>query len=671
MTLDTPFWSPVKAALVAALLAVAVHANTLGNQFAYDDVHIIVENQGIQQLETLPGALTVPYWPGRYGEQLGLWRPTTTLALGLQYAVAGEEPLLYHAVNVLAHGVVTALVVLLLAALLPVPAALAGGLLFAVHPVHVEAVANVIGIAEILSTGFFLAACLVHVRGPDRSGWGRALAVGGLYLLAFGAKESAVTLPGVILLLDAARRRLGLRELGDYLRDRWRVYLVMLGVAALLLGARLHILGSVASPFGPLGADLLQEIPRIWTLAEIWSHYVRLMVFPLDLSADYSPNVIPISLGWNAANAVGAILALAILVGSLVAWRRGRLEPGRPSARAAAFGVVWFLVTISPVSNVFFLAGVLLAERTLYLPSVGIVAAMGWLVVRLARERPRLARVGLVLVVLLMGARTWERNPTWRDNITVFRTMIDDYPHSGRSQWVLGDLFFQQGRTSQGLLTYRAAIGILGPHYQLITEIAKKLIAAEYYDAAEHLLEHSWRNDPDFPVAPGLIAVIRSEQGDAEGTELWARRSLEIDADDPVRHHLLAWALTEQGRWQEAAEARRRAIAGGEGDYWQQWVSLAQLEANAGDTAAARLALDSARTKALSGPGSDQVDGLYIELLGDTAAARAGGAPRVTPGPATPGVLEEPGAGLPGLAPSPDPSLDPGPEDGDAGPVDR
>lgn len=633
MTFESPLRSPRAAAVLVAVLAALVYANSTGNEFAYDDVHIIVENPGIHQLDGLPHALTVPYWPGRYGEQLGLWRPTTTLLLGLQYAVAGQNPLLYHVVNVVGHAVVSALVVLLLVELLAAPAAFAGGLLFAVHPVHVEAVANVIGVAEIASTIFFLLACLLHLRGPERSGWGRALAVGGLYLLAFGAKESAVTLPGVIFLLDAARRRLGFGELAGYLRDRWRVYLVMLVAAVALLVVRFRILGSIANPFGPLGADLLQEIPRIWTLAEIWSNYVRLMVFPMDLSADYSPNVIPVSLGWNAANLVGLVLALVVLAGSLVAWRRGRLGKGSLSARAAGFGVVWFMITISPVSNVFFLTGVLLAERTLYLPSVGIVAALGWLVVRLSRDRPRGAWVGLVLVVLLMGARTWERNPTWHDNLTVFGTLIEDYPHSGRSQWVLGDLFFQQGRASQGLMSYRAAIDILGPHYQLITEISKKLMAAEYYDAAERLLEYSYRNDPEFPVAPGLIAVIRSEQGDAEGTERWARISLAIDEEDPVRHHLLAWALTEQGRWAEAAAARRQTIDEGEGAYWQQWVSLAQLQANAGDTAGAREALDSARTKAVSTPGGAQVDQLYIDLLGDTAAARAGGATD-SPGPA-------------------------------------
>jgi tetratricopeptide (TPR) repeat protein len=604
--------------LLSVLLAAAFSANSLSNDFAYDDVHIISENTAIQSLETLPGALVAPYWPGRFGKQLGLWRPSTTLLLGLEWAVAGPDPLLYHLVNVLAHMAATALVVLVLVELMSLPAALVAGLVFAVHPVHSEAVANVIGIAEILPAVLFLLACLVHLRGPDRTSWGRALGVGLLYGVAFGGKESAVTLPGVIFLLDAARQRLAFSDLRAYLADRWKAYFVLAVVGGGLLIARFQILGSIANPFGPLGADLLKEIPRIWTLGEVWSHYVRLLVLPLDLSSDYSPDVIPISIGWHAANLVGLFLALGILVGALAAWRRPAMARGTDTARAAGFGVVWFLVTVSPLSNVLFLSGVLLAERTLYLPSVGFVAALGWLVVRVAGERRVVAVVGLAGLLTFMGWKTWTRNPTWQDNITVFGTLIDDYPYSGRSQWVLGDLFFQKGQPSQGLVSYRAAINILGPHYQLITEISKKLIGAEYYEAAERLLQFSWREYPEFSVAPGLLAVIYSEWGMPEETEKYCRIALAVDGDDAVREHLLAWALAEQGRWHEAAEAREAAIALGEGDYWQQWVSLAYLKAYAGDTLAAREALDSARARAGAPMAVQQVDSLARELRAGT-----------------------------------------------------
>ncbi len=613
---ESPFRSPRSAAVIAGALAALAYANSILNGFAYDDLNIITKNPAIQSLTTLPGAILKPYWPGEFAKQLGLWRPFTTLYLGLQYAVSGQNPTLYHVVNVLAHAGVTVLVVLLLAELMSTASAFLAGLVFAIHPVHVEAVANVVGISEMGSAFFFLLACLVHVRGPDRTRWPRAALIGVLYVVAFGVKEGAVTLPGVLFLLDAVRRPIGFRDLKAYLGDRWRVYVTTAVGAAAMLVARFQVLGTIAHPFGPLGAQLLRQIPRIWTLATVWSHWVRLWVFPLDLSADYSPNVIPISLGWNAVNVAGAALALSILTISLILWRRAAMRRGQDTARTAAFGVVWFMITISPVANVFFLCGVLLAERTLYLPSVGLAAATGWLFVRYARVRPRLTPAVFVLCLGLLGWRTWTRTPTWKTNNTVFETMIRDHPESGRSQWVLGDLFMSQGRVRQALVAYRAAIAILGTHYSLVTSIARKLMALKDYKAAEVLLEVAWKERPDLPSAPGDLAVIASEQGDAKATERYCKIVIGLGNESAVYFHLLAWAYATQGEWKLAARARKEAIARGQGDYWQQWESLAYLEWHDGDTTAARVAFDSAVARARGRPALTRIDSLEKALLG-------------------------------------------------------
>lgn len=582
------------AVAVVAVVATLVFANSLPNRFAYDDQHIILVNQDIHSLATLPGALVRPYWPGDYGRELGLWRPVTTALLGVQYVIGGGAPWLFHTVNVLAHASASVLAFLLLLELIPYAAALAAGLLFAVHPVHVEAVANVIGIAEIVSAVALLAACLVHVRSGDRSGWRSALAIGALYLVGFGAKESAVTLPGLVFLLDAARGRLGFSDVPAYLRARWRAYLVMALVAAAMLAARLQILGSIAHPFAPIGADLLTEIPRIWTLGEIWTHYVRLWVFPLDLSSDYSPDVLPVSTSWHATNTLGAVLVLVLLVATWVAWRRPALTPERASARAAGFGALWFMVAISPVSNTLFLSGVLLAERTLYLPSVGLAAATGWLVVRLYRDRPKVVPILFAVALAAAALRSWTRSPTWYDNPTMLATLIEEHPQSGRSQWILGDALLRQGRTSEALRSYRFAIGILGTHYQLLTEISKQLLEFGHYDVAESLLVFAVENNPEFPLGWGLLALIRAENGDAIATERYARASLERWPNDPTRRHLLTWALSAQGRSDEARDEHARALGQGIVRIWPHYVHEAYEAQARGDSASVGAALDSA-----------------------------------------------------------------------------
>jgi len=162
--LGSPLRDSRSAALLVGILAALVFANSLANEYAYDDRHIIVDNTAIHSLETLPGSLVTPYWPTAYGRELGLWRPVTTGAFGVQWMLGGGSPLLFHLVNVLGHAAASVLVLVLLAHLMSLPAALAAGLLFAVHPVHVEAVANVVGFSEVFSTAALLAACLVHVR---------------------------------------------------------------------------------------------------------------------------------------------------------------------------------------------------------------------------------------------------------------------------------------------------------------------------------------------------------------------------------------------------------------------------------------------------------------------------------------------------------------------------
>ncbi|MFH1765353.1 MAG: hypothetical protein ABIF09_14280, partial [Gemmatimonadota bacterium] len=254
---DSPFRTLRTAAVLCWALAIAVFFNAPGNEFAYDDNFIVLENAGIQSLETLPQALVEPYWPGRYGPGLGLWRPVATAVLGAEWALFDGNPVGFHVVNLLLHSGVTVLVVLLLGELLPVAGAFMGGALFAVHPVHVEAVANVVGVAEILSAFFFLWACLLILRARNAMGSGRLLAFLFLYVMAFLTKESAITLLGVVLLLDSSKYDLGLKELGSYLTRRWVLYSGMLVAAGLLTLGRFLVLGGLAEPYAPLGASIL------------------------------------------------------------------------------------------------------------------------------------------------------------------------------------------------------------------------------------------------------------------------------------------------------------------------------------------------------------------------------------------------------------------------------
>lgn len=614
----SPFRSLRVSLAVVGVLAAAVNVNTLLNDFAYDDRPIIVDNEGLQDLRTLPGTLVEPYWPNEYGRELGLWRPVTTALFGLQWAVWGERPMPFHLLNVLLNVAVAMLGVVVLAELVPLGTAFVAGVIFAVHPVHVEAVANVVGQAELFSTLVFLLACFVFLRARETLGVKDTLVILGLFALAFLTKESAVTLPGVLFLLDVVRRDRPAQRALSYFRSRAALYGGMVLVAGLVLYGRLLVLGSVANPFGPLGAALLEHrVPRIWTVASTWPHYFRLLFFPADLSVDYSPAVIPLSYGWDATNLLGVALVFSTLAVALALARQPTLTPDRSTARTLTFGILWFVITISPVSNVVFLSGVLLAERTFYLPSLGFAVAVAWTARALYRDRPRLAVAGVVVAVILMGGRTFTRNAAWRDNITVFDTLLAEHPESGRARWLLGDAQFMVGDTVEALKAYSAAISMLNGAYPLLVEVGRRLVNAGDTRTATVLLEQAWGDRPTRGVAPRLLAQIYLDQGRFEEAERAARVAVAFsDGEDGVSNHLLAEALAGLERWPEYVEARLKTIRSGEGDRWMQWVWLAVGYAAAGDTAQALIALDSARTREVPEVGVRQIDSLGASYLG-------------------------------------------------------
>lgn len=526
--------------LVAAAVGVAAvvaSANSLGNDFAYDDLLVVERNEDIHCLRTLPGTFFKPYWPNRHGRALGLWRPLTTWVFGVQWALWQGSPVGFHVVNVLLKTVAAVLVAVLLGRMLPASAALLGGLIFAVHPVHVEAVANVVGMSELLAANLYLGACLLVVRRAGRIGARRLSAMGALFLAAVLAKESAVTLPGVVLLIDAAGRELRIAALGRYLKRRMALYAVFAVVVAAFLVGRVMVVGSVADPLPPMGAEILAsgDVPRVWTVMNTWPEVFRLLFFPLELSADYTPLVIPVSFGWTPRNGLGVVLALTALGVAWATWRSGPLTRRCLSARAAGFGVMWFVITVTPTANLFFLTGVLLAERTLFLPSVGFAAGAGWMLAQLTREHRRLGVLVAVLVLSLLLCRTIARNPTWRDNSTVFGTLLRERPESGRARWISGDIHFARGDRELGLAAYRQAIGMVGGSYTLLVEVGRTLLVEELDRSAEHVLRRAWSDYPEYSAAPALLAVLYNRQGRWELAEAAAGVASRVDPDDGVQ----------------------------------------------------------------------------------------------------------------------------------------
>jgi tetratricopeptide repeat protein len=578
----------------AAALAALVHAGALANGFAYDDTVLILGDPGIQQIGGLFERLMQPSWPGSFGEDVGGWRPMTTATWAVTWAVGQGSAAAFHLMAVLAHAGVTAMVVLLLARILTPLSALAGGLLFAIHPVHVEAVANIAGSAEPLAALFAVSAAWLHMGAREKYTAVRAVGVVGLFTLGVLSKEGAAVLPLLLVLLDATRIKLDRAGLGVWLRDRAGVYAGMALALAGILFLRAQIVGGVTASSPPPGASVLNDMPRLWTVLGAWPHYVRLLLFPLDLSSDYGPDVIPVAFGWTIEAMLGALVGLGAMAVALGLWRDGA-TPTRPeSTRFVALGILWIVAALLPVANVLYLGPVLVAERTLYLPSVGVAIAGGWFLGRLIQSEARLGWVVLIVVVSGGAVRSATRVPVWRSTDSVMTALLEDHPESGRAWLALGQRLMAQGRHAEARRAFSYAIGILNSEYKESTEIASHLMAMGRPESATLLLERAWREHPEWPTAPGLLASVELNSGNFTRAEDAARAAVAVQPENGSLHHLLAESLSRQGRHAEAVEARRRAIDAGLGVRLRPWFLLVGDYLSLGDTAAARIALDSA-----------------------------------------------------------------------------
>jgi protein O-mannosyl-transferase len=404
--------------LVVALCAVVVYLGALKNRFAFDDLPIVLWNS----LFTKPGAwwraFASSYWPPEMGG--GMYRPLTIFTYALDWQVARMP--WFHAVNVLWHAGVSVAVAAFARRWAGDKAALSAGLIFAVHPVHVEAVANIAGRAELMAALFAMVA--VYAALARDQVWWSALGAA----LALLCKENGAVVPALIVwgwLVGLARppgRRMALYA-GSwivvgvlYAVVRWyvlRPYVGVFNIAAQFVGA---------SPF---------QI-RLTAVAA-FADFARLLVLPLHLRVDYSPAERTLVTSPLDGRFLLGVLCLAVWAGLLwVTWRRGR--------KVEAFGLGWIGVALLPVANLLYPAGVLVAERTLYLPSVGLALAAGaalgaWGDKATAGEGSpasrQLARtVVLSLLTLAGGVRTFLRTPVWRDELTVVLSEFEDSPRS-------------------------------------------------------------------------------------------------------------------------------------------------------------------------------------------------------------------------------------------------
>ncbi len=424
-------------ARAVAACAVVVYLGALWNRFAGDDLYIIVHNPLVADLAAPWRIFAAPYWPPElfYGK---LYRPLPVLTYALDRVVGAYA--WFHAVNLVWHAAASVAVAGLTQRLAGNRAALIAGLLFAVHPVHVEAVANVVGRAELMAALFAILAVRLALTGGGVA-WS-ALAFGAALL----CKENAAVTPALIAwgwILGIGRP------------DRRR--LVAFAASWAAVGATWGaVRAAVLEPFGrffdiaPVFAGLGPVEVRL-TAVSAFVDFARLLVAPLTLRVDYSPmERAAVTTATDTRFLLGIAIAVVWVLLLVAARRRGRtLE---------AFGLGWVGIALLPVSNLVLPVGVLVAERTLYLPSAGLLLAVGVMLARL--EQRRAVAIGTALLVGAGAVRSALRVPVWRSDVRVALSILEDSPNSYWGYRYYGGIMLSTRQPERALAAYARALDL-------------------------------------------------------------------------------------------------------------------------------------------------------------------------------------------------------------------
>ncbi len=554
-----------KSWVLVALAAILPFAQTLPHPPVLDDGWAVVENPLVQGgLRNAARILTAPYNYGGPGTTGGLFRPVTTLTFAANYAVHGRAPGGYHLVNLLLH-LAASLLVLSLARRLAEAAmpdrapwvALVAGLLFAVHPAHVEAIAPFVGRKELLSTTFALGSLLVAFsgRGAARS-LGRLAGAVGLLALGILSNEGVAVTPllyGIVAFALPGAAGLGGRP---GLRDSASrsALLRLAGIGGALALSIVPYLLLRGMPRGvPLEAQWLAGVPRstvTYTTSRILAEYLRILSFPSFLGTDFAYAArVPLVAAPGATFLLSTAIWLPLLVGAAILLRRFPLP---------AAGVLWSFAALLPVLHLFPI-GVLMAERLTYLSSAGFCIAAGALVGSVRRSPVVVGAVFAVVAVL--GIRSAVRAADWQSDLALWESELPKAPDDVVVNNNLAVAYSFRGEYAKAVPVLRHAIQVAPGYWRARVNLGIAEQGLGHRDEARQAFLGAMRMAPTVSSPLYFYSRLQAEEGDLAGAVVTLQAARRLAPEEARLATAQGQHLAKLGRVAEARAAFQAALA--------------------------------------------------------------------------------------------------------------
>jgi len=507
----------LKLCLLLGILSLVVYANTLKNGFVLDDDSAITENSFVTRgVSAIPDILATPYRRGYFITTNDLYRPLSLAMFAAEYSAFEKNPMPYHLVTILIFAGCVILLFLFLDKLFyrkRTGLAFMAALLFALHPIHTEVVANIKSCDELLCFFFVFLALNIFVKYVETGKMLQLLLGCACFFLSMLSKETVITMLAVIPLIfyfyrDDSRKRATYVTVG------------IVVIAAISLAIRFSVLSAYNAngmsdiDFADNGLALktLDPSSRIATAVLILGYYVKLLFVPYPLVSDYAYAQIPFVTFGN----IGVLLSMAVYiflgVFAIMRFVKNKKDP-------YAFAIFFFLVPISLFSNIIFLIGSTMAERFLFFSSVGFCLVVALLLEKLAAntdgvdvmgmiKKPLVAGVLVALSVAYAGL-TINRNSDWKDNYTLYSKDIRNSPNSGKLNYFVGlelqktvaenekDPVKQLQIRKEGIDYLKKALAIDSNLYNAQSDIGNAYYLLQMYDSAEKHETRALQLDPN------------------------------------------------------------------------------------------------------------------------------------------------------------------------------
>lgn len=416
-------------AWILGIVSAVLYFNTLNHGFVLDDIAVIEQNRFVTNgISGIPDILSTFYWEGYWETNAGLYRPLSLILFAIEWSISPNNPFIHHFVDLALYVAGVVLLFRLLKKLLSgfadwVPFVVT--LLFAVHPIHTEVVANIKSRDEILCFLFFVLTFLQLLK--DRKTTASYFLTAFLFFLCLLSKEAGILFVPIIGIYFWLVKKEQVKTIVVRLLP-----LVLTGIVWLILHQSV-IHSSKGEPITYTYNDNSlvgcgDKATQIATGVGILGKYLEKSVVPVNLTYDYSFNEIPCSTFSSAAVWLALLVVIALLAVGIVYYKK---QPW------LLFGILFFLIGISLVTNIFTLIGATFGERLLFVPVLGIILFVVIGAHDLLKSERRLsflnAGSGALLVIsLVFVVQTLGRNKDWYSNETLFAAAVETGSNSSR-----------------------------------------------------------------------------------------------------------------------------------------------------------------------------------------------------------------------------------------------